>query len=41
MPEGDTVTKLEIMTNFPLSDRTTWRFVGYSDRRGGYIDQVA
>ena len=41
MPEGDTGTKLEFMTNVPLSDTTTWRFVGYSDRRGGYIDQVA
>ena len=41
MPEGDTGTKLEFMTNVPLSDKTTWRFVGYSDRRGGYIDQVA
>ena len=41
MPEGDTGTKLEFMTNVPLSDNTTWRFVGYSDRRGGYIDQVA
>ena len=41
MPEGDTGTKLEVMTNVPISDKTTWRFVGYSDRRGGYIDQVA
>ena len=41
MPEGDTGTKLEFMTNVPLSDTTTWRFVGYRDRRGGYIDQVA
>ena len=41
MSEGDTGTKLEFMTNVPLSDKTTWRFVGYSDRRGGYIDQVA
>ena len=41
MPEGDTGTKLEFMTNVPISDKTTWRFVGYSDRRGGYIDQVA
>tara|TARA_A100001388_G_scaffold181686_1_gene136059 strand:- start:109 stop:2691 length:2583 start_codon:yes stop_codon:yes gene_type:complete len=41
MPEGDTGTKLEFMTNVPLTDKTTWRFVGYRDRRGGYIDQVA
>ena len=41
MPEGDTGTKLEVMTNVPISDKTTWRFVGYRDRRGGYIDQVA
>jgi iron complex outermembrane receptor protein len=41
MPEGDTGTKLEVMTNVPISDKTTWRFVGYKDRRGGYIDQVA
>ena len=41
MPEGDTGTKAEFMTNIPISDNTTWRFVGYKDRRGGYIDQVA
>ena len=41
MPEGDTGSKAEFMTNIPISDRTTWRFVGYKDRRGGYIDQVA
>ncbi len=40
MPEGDTGTKAEFMTNIPISDSTTWRFVGYKDRRGGYIDQV-
>ena len=41
MPEGDTGTKLEVMTNIPLTDTTAWRFVGYRDRRGGYIDQIA
>ncbi len=41
MPEGDTGSKIEIMTNVPISDKTTWRFVAYKDRRGGYIDQVA
>ena len=41
MPEGDTGTKLEVMTNVPISDNTAWRFVAYRDRRGGYIDQVA
>ncbi len=41
MPEGDTGTKIEFMTNVPISDSTTWRFVGYRDRRGGYIDQVS
>ena len=40
MPEGDTGSKIEFMTNVPLTDRTTWRFVGYRDRRGGYIDIV-
>jgi iron complex outermembrane receptor protein len=41
MPEGDTGTKLEFMTNIPIGDKTAWRFVGYSDRKGGYIDQIA
>ena len=41
MPEGDSGTKLEAMTNVPITDSTTWRFVAYRDRRGGYIDQVA
>ena len=41
MPEGDTGTKLELMTNIPLGDNTALRFVAYSDERGGYIDQVA
>ena len=40
-PEGDPGRKMEVMTNIPLSDRTTWRFVAYKDRSGGYIDQVA
>jgi len=41
MPDGDTGTKIEAMINVPLGDRTAWRFVAYSDERGGYIDQVA
>ena len=41
MPEGDSGTKLEVMTNVPITDSTTWRFVAYRDRRGGYIDNVA
>jgi iron complex outermembrane receptor protein len=41
MPDGDTGTKLELMTNIPLGDNTALRFVAYSDERGGYIDQVA
>ena len=41
MPEGDTGTKVELMTNVPLGDNTAWRFVAYRDERGGYIDQVA
>jgi outer membrane receptor protein involved in Fe transport len=41
MPDGDTGTKIEFMTNIPVSDNTALRFVAYSDGRGGYIDQVA
>ena len=41
MPEGDTGTKVELMTNVPLGDNTAWRFVAYRDERGCYIDQVA
>ena len=41
MPDGDTGTKIEAMINVPLGDSTAWRFVAYSDERGGYIDQVA
>ena len=41
MPEGDSGSKVEFMTNVPIGDRTAWRFVGYRDRKGGYIDQVA
>ena len=40
-PEGATGNKLEVMTNFPITDRTAMRFVAYSDEKGGYIDQVA
>ena len=41
MPEGDTGSKIEFMTNIPIGDKTAWRFVGYRDRKGGYIDQIA
>ncbi len=41
MPEGDTGSKIEFMTNIPIGDKTAWRFVGYSDRKGGYIDQIS
>ena len=41
MPEGDMGSKVEFMTNVPLSDTSALRFVAYRDRRGGYIDQVA
>jgi len=41
MPDGDTGTKIEFVTNVPIGDAAAWRFVAYSDERGGYIDQVA
>ena len=41
MPEGDTGTKVELMTNIPLGDNAALRVVAYNDERGGYIDQVA
>ena len=41
MPDGDTGTKIEFVTNVPISDTAAWRFVAYSDEKGGYIDQVA
>ena len=41
MPDGDTGTKIEFVTNVPIGDTAAWRFVAYSDERGGYIDQVA
>ena len=41
MPEGDLGSKVEYMSNVPLSDTSALRFVAYRDRRGGYIDQVA
>ena len=41
MPDGDTGTKIEFVTNVPISDTAAWRFVAYSGERGGYIDQVA
>ena len=41
MPDGDTGSKVEYVSNIPMGDETALRFVAYSDRRGGYIDQVA
>ena len=41
MPEGDTGSKFEYMSNIPLTESSALRFVAYRDRRGGYIDQVA
>ena len=41
MPDGDTGTKIEFVTNVPIGETAAWRFVAYSDERGGYIDQVA
>jgi outer membrane receptor protein involved in Fe transport len=41
MPEGDMGSKVEYMTNVPLTESSALRFVAYRDRRGGFIDQVA
>ena len=41
MSEGDPSTKIEGMVNVPLSDKTAIRVVGYYDKKGGYIDNVA
>ena len=41
MSEGDPGTKIEGMVNFPLSDKTAIRVVGYYDQKGGFIDNVA
>lgn len=41
VPEGEPGAKMEGMVNFPVSDRTAVRLVGYVDRKGGYIDNVA
>ena len=41
MPDGDNGSKFEYVSNIPMGDSTALRFVAYSDRRGGYIDQVA
>jgi len=40
MPDGDNGSKFEYVSNIPMGDSTALRFVAYSDRRGGYIDQV-
>ena len=41
MPDGDSGSKVEYVSNIPMGDNTAMRFVAYRDRRGGYIDQVA
>ena len=41
MSEGDMGSKVEYMSNIPLTESSALRFVAYRDRRGGYIDQVA
>ena len=41
MPEGDTGSKLEYVSNIPMGENTAMRVVLYRDERGGYIDQVA
>ena len=38
---GDEGGKLEFVTNVPLGSSSALRFVAYTDKRGGYIDQVA
>jgi iron complex outermembrane recepter protein len=37
---GDPSYKVEGFANIPLSDNTALRFVGWSDQRGGYINNV-
>lgn len=39
--DGDTNSNIEVMLNVPVSDTFTLRAVGYYDRKGGYIDNVA
>ncbi|MGI9324308.1 MAG: TonB-dependent receptor [Pseudomonadales bacterium] len=39
--DGDPSTKVEAMVNLAINDRLALRAVGFSDRRGGFIDQVA
>ena len=38
---GDNGGKFEFVSNVPLGSSSALRFVAYSDKRGGYIDQVA
>ena len=38
---GDDGGKFEFVSNVPLSSSSALRFVAYTDKRGGYIDQVA
>lgn len=38
---GDNGGKFEYVSNVPLGSSSALRFVAYSDKRGGYIDQVA
>ncbi|MGC6522237.1 MAG: TonB-dependent receptor [Candidatus Micropelagos thuwalensis] len=41
MSEGDPGSKIEGMVNFPISDKTAIRVVGYYDKKGGFIDNIA
>jgi len=38
---GDESNKVEAMINIPLSDKAAVRIVGFSDKQGGWIDNVA
>jgi len=38
---GDNGGKFEYVSNVPLGSSSALRFVAYSDKRGGYIDQIA
>ncbi|MFK7733564.1 MAG: TonB-dependent receptor, partial [Pseudomonadales bacterium] len=38
--DGDDSNNVEAMVNIPVTDKLAVRFVGYSDRQGGWIDNV-
>ena len=39
-PEGEMSTKLEAVVNIPVNEKTAMRAVIYTDKQGGYIDNV-